>query len=298
MNKKIIVMAIIVIFLLTGISSVSALENNKLIVKADGFNYYIESVTYAPEIIEKEELVIFTVTIGFENTEDAVYIELYVDEYCNPDEGMASAAIPDRPTVELEYTWPNDYEDHDVLIMVDPEDQDDEIDETDNAWEERLSAYETPDEEKPDFVITKIELEDYVEGYGYPVRLTINNRGASVEKMDVPIKLEIEDFGHPVEYDIEYEGTGIQTDPYAICIKVPKGLSTLIAEIDPPDEDHPNGQIEEWHSDGKAEENNIKTKSITRARDTISIFNILQNMLNKIDWPFPMLRLMLLALGK
>ncbi len=298
MNKKIICIGIIGIFLLTGISSVSAVDNTKFIATGDGFNYSIGSVTYEPEIIEKEKLVVFTVTVGFENTEDAVYIELYIDEYCNPDNGMASVATPERPTVELGYTWPNDYEDHNVLIMVDPINQDAETDETDNTWEETLSAYETPDEEKPDFVITKIELEDYVKDHGYPVRLTINNRGGAVEKMDVPIRLEISNYGYPIKYDIEYEGTGEQTDPHAICVPVRKGISTLIAEIDPADEDHPNGQIEEWNEGGDAEDNNILTKWVILSKNTNSIIDFLENRLDKFDWAFPMLRFMLWALGK
>jgi len=300
MIRKIMCIGMIGIFLLTGISSVSAVDNTKFIVTGDGFNYSIDSVTYEPETIEKEKLVVFTVTVGFENTEDAVYIELYIDEYCNPDDGMASAATPERPTVELEYTWPNDYEDHNVLIMIDPENQDAETDETDNTWEETLSAYETPDEEKPDFVITKIELGDYFDGHGYPVILTINNRGGAVEKMDVTIRLIIENsrYHNSEEYYIEYEDSGKLTDPQPIIINIPK-RATLTAEIDPPYENHPNGAIDEWNDDGDAEDNNILTKHVILSKNTNSIIDFVENMLdNRFDWPFPMLRVMLWALGK
>ena len=135
--KKIIAMGIVGLFLLAGTSVVTALEKSTTKTSSD-INFAIEEVTYDPKPPKKGEIVTFHVTVSFEGWDKIVRVQLY----CNGTavEGSESYAHPDMPTVDIYYRWPNSDSKYTISIKVDPDDRYEETSESDNYWEETISA--------------------------------------------------------------------------------------------------------------------------------------------------------------
>ena len=135
--KKILAIGIAGLFLLTGVSIVSALEKSIIKTTSD-INFAIEEVTYEPKPPIKGELVTFNVTVSFEGWDKIVKVQLYRDGVAV--DGSLNYAHPDMPAVEIYYLWPHSDSSYKINITVDPDERYEETIESDNYWEETISA--------------------------------------------------------------------------------------------------------------------------------------------------------------
>jgi len=110
-------------------------------------------------------------------------------------------------------------------------------------------------EELPDFTVTKLRVtKKYVTTEQIQYKLEISNIGAHVENW-IHLRFKVSCDGHEYIVSSEYQGSGpiVFGNLYAnFDRKLRK--HTLTIEVDPPDESHPNGLIEELD-----ETNNIKS---------------------------------------
>jgi hypothetical protein len=136
--KKILAIVIVGMFLMLGATTVSAVQTETMSSTGDGINFAIEDVTYEPQPPNKGEIVTFHVTVSFEGWDKIVKVQLYCNG--NEVEGSYNYAHPDMPTVDIYYQWPNSDSGYTIKIMVDPDERYEETDETDNTWEETISA--------------------------------------------------------------------------------------------------------------------------------------------------------------
>jgi len=140
--EKILGILITSMFLMTGFSAIASVAQTEIIANTNfEFNFAIEKVTFEPNPPKKNELVIFNVTVAFENWErGAVKVQGWIDGatnggmegYVDPAFGLYSAEIP--------VYWPDDAEEHTVKMMVDPDGIWDETNENDNIWEDSIKA--------------------------------------------------------------------------------------------------------------------------------------------------------------
>jgi hypothetical protein len=118
----------------------------------------------------------------------------------------------------------------------------------------------TNNEELPDFIVYTLKLEKCRCPYGYFLKVRISNIGAEIEDTIVKVKVQLDSEESIILFDYN-EGMGISTerithheiDPF-------KKTHIAIVEVDPPYENHPNGDIIESNED-----NNILTEIFTKS---------------------------------
>jgi len=151
-----------------------------------------------------------------------------------------------------------------------------------------VSAVTTIDNE-PDFIVDVLKSSYNPEMGGYVlVEISISNIGASVEEPTL-VKVRLDLDGNEEEGIFPYEGTG-PSESIEILMQYDEGTSphTLTAIVDPDNE-----ILED--SDG-GEDNNVKSITLkSKVRPIIS--NIIENFLDRFDWPFPIIRVLLWAMS-
>lgn len=118
---------------------------------------------------------------------------------------------------------------------------------------------ENHNEEDPDFIVNSLVLKKCRCPYGYIIKVKINNIGAEIENTVVKVKVEL-DSEESIIF-IEYnQGTGISIE-HTTHLEIDrfKKSHIAIAEVDPPYENHPRGEIIESNED-----NNILTETFTK----------------------------------
>jgi hypothetical protein len=115
-------------------------------------------------------------------------------------------------------------------------------------------------EEHPDFIVYSLVLEKCRCPYGFFIKVRISNIGDVIENISVKVKVQLD--SEESIFFIDYtEGVGISTEQTTnLEIDPFKKTHIALAEVDPPYENHPNGDIIESN-----EENNIKIKTFTKS---------------------------------
>jgi len=113
-------------------------------------------------------------------------------------------------------------------------------------------------DEYPDFIVYSLVLKKCRCPYGYIINVKISNIGTEIENITVKVKIQLDSEESIVL--IKYnEGVGISTtNSTHLEINPLKKTHIVSAEVDPPYENHPNGDIIESN-----ENNNIKTETFT-----------------------------------
>jgi hypothetical protein len=116
------------------------------------------------------------------------------------------------------------------------------------------------DEELPDFIVYSLVLNKCRCPYGYIIKVRISNIDSEIENTTVKVKVQL-DYKESI-ISINYtEGFGISSE-YTTHLEINpiKKTHIALAEVDPPYENHPNGDITESNED-----NNVKTETFTKS---------------------------------
>jgi len=149
-----------------------------------------------------------------------------------------------------------------------------------NICKNNLNVGTGSNDDKPDFIISYLNWVKCRCPYGYIIKVKINNIGAEIEETTVKIKVKLDSEETMILMNYS-EGVGISTVKAAhLEIDRFKRTHIVIAEVDPPYANYPNGDIIE-----SKEDNNIMTESFTK---NIKIQGLsLQNLLNLYQNIFP-----------
>ena len=130
-------------------------------------------------------------------------------------------------------------------------------------------------EELPDFIVYSLVLKKCRCPYGYFIKVRISNIGSEIENTTVKVKVQL-DSEESIIYINYTEGFGISSE-HTTHLEIDPFKKTHIAwaEVDPPYENHPNGDIIELNED-----NNVKTETFTKSV-TKDKYNPSQKVLTK-----------------
>ena len=111
-------------------------------------------------------------------------------------------------------------------------------------------------EELPDFIVYSLVLKKCRCPYGFFIKVRISNIGSEIENTTVKVKVQL-DSEESMIYINYTEGFGISGE-HTTHLEIDPFKKTHIAraEVDPPYENHPNGDIIESNED-----NNVRTES-------------------------------------
>jgi len=288
MKKKMIVLGIISMVLLTGTTVVSAVKTEAVTNSEGNYNFKIEDVTYAPDPNDNE-VTVFTINVSAEGLPEGGSYHPLMESRVN---GLTHDMIPVMFTEDglqictLEGYYINFETDH-VEIEVDCHYMFPETDEEDNLWE--LNGGGGDDDGEPDFIVEVLkssydpQMEEYV-----LVEVSINNIGGSIkETIIVDVKVTLDSNEETLQFP--YLGTG-PCESKEVLMEYDEGTSphSLTAVVDPDNVivEDPNG----------GEYNNVKSISVKSHPKPVITF--LEKLINKFEWPFPVLSVLLWALSR
>ena len=156
-----------------------------------------------------------------------------------------------------------------------------------NNCKNNLNVGTCNNNDKPDFIIKNFDWVKCRCPYGYIIRIRISNIGAEIEDISVKVKVTLDSDENTISINYT-EGVGSST-LYATHLEIDfyKSTHVVTAEVDPPYEGHPNGDIIESNED-----NNIIIKSFTKNTKLQGLS--FQNILNLYPNLFPILQTLLL----
>jgi len=126
------------------------------------------------------------------------------------------------------------------------------------------------DEELPDFIIYSIVLNKCRCPYGYFIKVRISNIGFEIENTTLKLKVQL-DSEESMIYINYTEGSGISSEHTThLEIDPFKKIHIASAEVDPPYENHPNGDIIESNEDNNVKSETFK-KSVVNNKNTLPI---------------------------